>query len=909
MHQPQDTLGYLRHSVLLRHSSLLWVSSAVLVMVFLIVEERASLGLVLLLMLASLTGLLLSRLGGVYLRSHPGWNPTFWLGILAFMHGLAWGYQARHGDVGLMLAIAFTGMAGMAFFANWRAMVAAWLPVAALPLVLEGNITGIELLEIHSPLMALTLLGSWRGHRMALRSIENTYENRRLNELLLRHRDQLEQTVQRRTAELEDSNERLNDEVELRRQINQALVKSDEQLNLAMAASGIGFWDWDIANRRVYHSDPERFFGHARTANEFIDLHKQVDKADRAAVRRALALNLRSRSAYYHARYRIWREGSNEPAWLEDSGRVIERDLKGRPVRMVGTRRDITDDMRLQEELRLSSTLFNNSPDGVFILDSEQRLRTCNRVFDQIIQRQKGQLIGLPLFQVIPTEQQQRIAKGMINNNRWEGDIVALRGAHERFPMSLKLTAIKGADGRVNHYLGICRDLTESRRHEMQLDYLQNFDKLTGLFNRGYFHRLLKQFEEHDPLRVNHYAIAVVNLDRFKTINESLGQDVGDQLLRDVAARLNNLSDPVRQVARLGSDEFAMLIEHEGDRDALLDTLNTALREISRPCLIEEHELVVTASIGACIVHHDNQRLLLNQSIAAMNTARQNGGNRVQVYQPSLASQPAARNLLKGDLQQAVEAGAISVAYQPKLSLASGLIDSMEALARWQHPQQGWIDPEVFIPLAEETGLISQISNLVLDQACRDAARWRRDGLGDISVSVNLSSHQVYGDDFHDRIEKALRDSGLPAEYLELEVTESMLMEDVAHAQEYLTRLRARGLHLALDDFGTGYTSLNYLKRFPIDILKIDRSFLREVTDGSSSPVIEAIMAMAASLKMTVVAEGVETREQLQYMKRLGCDYIQGYLISRPLPAEEILPLVRHSNQRFYGESEPELLH
>lgn len=910
MHRPQDTLRNMRHSMLLRHSSLLWLSSALLAVTCLMAGGLSTgwvaTGLILLL---SGGGMVAVHLGRKRLHRHPDWSPALWIGVLACLHGVLWGLQARQGGFCLLLGLAFTGVAGLALFAQWRAMFAAWTPVAILPLLLPGEIGFAEQLELHIPLAILILLGNWQGHRIGHRFIEHVFENRRLNNLLLRHQEQLEDTIAQRTAELRESNERLHDEAELRTQTNQALQKSEEQLNMAMTASGIGFWDWDIVNRRVYHSDQQRFFGQSMSETELVDLEHRVDPTDRSSVRDALSMHLRGRTSYYHARYRVVHEGVAEPVWLEDSGRVIERDAKGRPVRMVGTRRDITADMRLQEELRLSSTLFNISPDGIFILDQNQRLRTCNRVFSQIVQRQKGELMGLSLFQILPTEQQARIAKGVINNDHWEGEIVAARGAYERFPMSLKLTAIRNPDGAVSHYLGICRDLTEQRRHALQVDYLQNYDKLTGLFNRGYFHRLLKQFEEHGPLRVNHYAVAVLNLDRFKAVNEHLGQDVGDQLLRDLAARLNNLSDPVRQVARLCSDEFALLIEFEGDRDVLREALSVALSEISRPCLIDDQEVVITASAGACIVHPGNLKQLLNQAMAAMNMARQQGGNRVQLYQPSLASDPAERDHLKADLQQAVKDGAIAVAYQPKLNLASGLIDSMEALARWKHPQDGWIDPEVFIPLAEETGLIAAIGNLVLDRACTDVAGWHRNGLGNMSVSVNLCSDQTYDEELYDRVAGVLQRSGLPAEYLELEVTESMLMEDLAHAEDYLNKLRSMGVHLTLDDYGTGYSSLNSLKRFPIDALKIDRSFMREINDGTASPVIEAIMAMTASLKMSVVAEGVETREQLNYLKRLGCDYVQGFLVSRPLPANEILPLVRHTNHRLHFDGEPEQLH
>lgn len=897
MHQPQDTLRFLRQTLLLRYSPLLWVSSLLLAIVCLWMRHALLTHVELPLMAAlTIVGVAFSHWGGQHLKMRPGWRADIWIAGLALVHGIYWGIQASAGGLCLTLGIAYAVLSCIALIPQWRSQVIACLPVLLIPALSDPGLPSQTLIELHLPLMVLILLASWQASNMAYRNLESLIDRRRLTTQLSRHRDQLEGIVSRRTAELEAINQRLNDEVSLRQQVNQTLLKSEEQMNMAMAASGIGFWDWDISGRRVYHSDQQRFFGQVTDAVDYIDLEAWVDAADRALVRRALRAHLKGRTRFYHARYRLHRPDADRPIWLEDSGRVISRDDQGRPQRMVGTRRDISKDMRLQEELRLSSSLFNNSPDGVFVLDSDQRLRTCNRVFSQILGRQKSQLVGHGLFDVIRTEQRNSIAQGMTNNGRWQGEIVALREGHHRFPMRLTLTVIRSTDGRTSHYLGIARDLTEQQNKALELDYLNNYDKLTGLFNRAYFHQLLKQFESHEPLISNQYAVAVMNLDRFKAINESLGQEVGDQLLRDVSARLNNLQDPVRSVARLGGDEFALLLDYGGDRQALDTALLMALEEVSRLSLIDEHELIITASMGVCLVHRDNLHQLLNQAITAMGQARQRGGNTLLFYRQSLSDRPAERRKLVEELSKAATSDQLSVDYQPKLNLKTGLIDSVEALVRWQHPQRGPIDPEDFIPLAIDAGLIGRISDAVLQRACIDAARWQRQGLGEISVSVNLSASQVYREDLYDRVANALKQSGLEARYLELEVTEAMLMEDANHAQDFLNQLRTLGVGLTLDDFGTGYTSLNYLKRFPIQTLKIDRSFIQEWRQGESSPVIEAIMAMADSLKMGVVAEGVESREQLDYLKRLGCGHAQGYLISRPLPADEMFTLIRHAN-------------
>ncbi|MCH8533084.1 MAG: EAL domain-containing protein [Saccharospirillum sp.] len=610
--------------------------------------------------------------------------------------------------------------------------------------------------------------------------------------------------------------------------------------------------------------------------------------------------HLSGKTSLYHAHYRVRHQGSDKVVWLEDSGKVIEWGDRQQPLRMIGTRRDISEQKRQEDELQLAASLFNNSPDGVFVLDSHQGFRTCNRVFSQIFGLQKSQLLGLPLFQVVRTEQGQRIAQSMQNNGRWQGDIVALKRGHERFPLSLTLTAIRDKDQRISHYLGICRDLSELKQHRIQLDYLSQHDALTGLFNRNYFHQLLSQFDQHDPLLPNQYAVAIFNLDNFRTINDRLGQDIGDQLLKDVAVRLNNLNDPVRQVARLGADEFALLIDYEGDETALIDVLNLSLEEINRPSLIDDHELVITASCGVTIVHQDNRSQLLNQANTALLSARKRGGNTYIIYRQTLTSKPGLRERLLKDLPQAVREGQFRLVYQPKLNLISQMMDSAEALLRWKHPTEGEIDPEDFMPLVEETGLMLALGDQVLLQVCEDVTRWKAGGLGDIRVAVNISPQQFYQADLIERIQSALSHTNCAAAQLELEVTEGTLMADLANAQGTLNRLGDLGVHRSLDDYGTGYSSLGYLKRFPLDSIKIDRSFLRESPKGEPNPVIEAIVAMASSLKMKVVAEGVETQSQLKYLKRLGCGHAQGYLISRPLLAEDLALWLRHSQSRLY---------
>lgn len=904
-----ETLRHRRIQILLNNAKYYWGSSILLSIVCSInnsanVFTLSQFGGTLLILLVSCIGLASIHFSRLNLKANPLWSPLRWFFTLVAANSVLWGLTGRMGGLCLTLAIAQGGIASTFLYSHGRLVAVGLGAVALIPvpfLIIKGD---PAFYQVHIPLLALIAMASYQGHRIAIRYIRNEMESERLTRLLTDNQTELQSKIKQRTTEIEQANKRLSMEVQLRKDVNQALIQSEEQLNLAMTASGIGFWDWDIQHKKVYHSDTEKFFGeYADATEDEFTLVDFVAKQDLPSVRRALAQHLKGTTDYYQARYRVKLPDSTVSRWIEDIGKITERNERNRPVRMIGTRRDVTKDMQLQEELSLSSSLFNNSSEGVFVLDENQQFRTCNRVFCQIMNRQKGELIDSPLFQVLQTDQAQRISQGMVNNGRWSGDIITTGSDAERIPMSLTLTAIRRDDGSVSHYLGICRDQSESQRNEKEIKYLNNYDKLTGLFNRAYFHEVLRQFQSHDPLLTNNYAVCVLNLDRFKSVNESLGLEIGDQLLKDLAARLSNLEEPIRQVARMSSDEFAMVIEFEQDDAKLQQILAHLQAEITRPFLVKEHELIITASVGVCIVNEANLMQLLNHSIAAMNQARYQGGNNHQFYHQKLATTPLERLQLEKALRKSIANNEFSVSYQPKMNLQTGIIDSVEALVRWLHPHKGIIEPQDFIPLAEETGLISAIGEQVLNKACRDAAAWREGGLGDIAISVNLSSHQIRRDDLYDVVHDALRNSQLPAEYLELELTESMLMEDISHAQDFLNQLRSLGVKLALDDFGTGYSSLSYLKRLPIDTLKIDKSFVAEARNGQSSAIVEAIMAMSESLKLNVVAEGVETKEQLAYLKELGCDYAQGFIISRALPASEVLTLIRHSNLQTLNQS------
>lgn len=430
------------------------------------------------------------------------------------------------------------------------------------------------------------------------------------------------------------------------------------------------------------------------------------------------------------------------------------------------------------------------------------------------------------------------------------------------------------------------RELT--RQYEERTRYLTHYDELTGLANRALFNERLREANQRARHGGRTLALLHINLDRFKLLNDSLGHDIADQLLRLVARRLNaNVAD-ADTVARLSADEFAVLFDSHGNLTTLARITTRLLAKLRSPISVCGHELVVSASIGIALLPGSARDIaaLVSQANMAMQHAKHLGGDNFQFYSESLEAGTPGRLQLEIQLRRAIAEGQLEVFYQPKLELESGRLSSAEALVRWRHPERGLIAPGEFIGLAEETGLIANIGEFVLRKACHQACEWQREGLAPIRVSVNLSVHQMRQGKLVSLVRQVLEETGLASEYLELELTESQLLESVEHIITTFQQLRALGVKLAIDDFGTGYSSLSYLKRFPVHYVKIDQAFIRGLNEGAEDAAItRAIIAMAHSLDLKVVAEGVEDCEQLEFLRSHGCDEVQGYLISRPVEA------------------------
>ncbi len=710
-------------------------------------------------------------------------------------------------------------------------------------------------------------------------------QRRQAEQQLRESHDELERRVQRRTAELQKATE--------------ALRSSEDQLTMALEASELGLWDWDLQTDRVYHSHLEEIFGlpSDQVYRMVTDLTPLLHPDDRVPVREAFIRHLRDQSIPYHIEYRV-RHSSGRWVWVEDTGRAVTRDDAGRVLRMIGTRRDITERQARAEEARLAATVFEATSEGIFILDPRLRIMAVNQAFSVITGYAAQDLIG---HRIIDTEEAESddeyraIRRQLARGDRWQGERIATRRSGETYPQWLQMTAVRDDQDRITHYVGFFADLTTRRQTEAKLQYLTNFDPLTQLANRGLFTERLNELIGKARRNDTGVGLLHVDLDRFKYINETLGHSVADTLLQEIASRLNTLFPEPAALARLSADEFVVLLDDKVDSAVLACHAGRILETVRQPMQIGEHELVVTASVGISQYPATarDSLMLVTQANLSMQHAKHLGGDGYQFFTEALQGYHPDRLHLEHQLRKAIEDQQMVVYYQPKLHLKSDRISSAEALVRWRHPERGLVMPGDFIAIAEETGMIVALGDLVLRQACHQASQWHHQGPTSVCVSVNLSVQQLRQPNFAQTVQEILEECALPPALLELELTESMFLEDMATVTDNIAALQALGIKLAVDDFGTGYSSLAYLKRFPLDTLKIDRAFISDLHEGAQdAAIVRAIIAMAHSLEFNVVAEGVEEHRQLDLLREWGCDEVQGYLISRPVEAERFNELL-----------------
>ena len=569
---------------------------------------------------------------------------------------------------------------------------------------------------------------------------------------------------------------------------------------------------------------------------------------------------------------------------------------RGRITHYVGIQEDISESVAQQQRLRESAAVFENAQEGMTITGLDGSIVEVNPAFTEITGYARDEVVGENPRLLQSGRHGRDFYQGMwaslTQTSRWSGEIWNRRKSGEVYPQLLTISTVRDEHGMPINYVAVFADISRLKQSEEQLEFLAHHDPLTELPNRLLFNARLTHAMEHASR--NDYLVAVLflDLDRFKNVNDAHGHPAGDGLLRLVAERLSSCVRKEDTVARIGGDEFIILLERieaPANAGAVGDKI---LRAFTEPFEVDGRNQFVSASIGISIFPRDGEdaAAIIGNADTALYQAKDQGRATYRFYAPEYTEQATERATIENDLYSALENDELRLHYQPQLDLHSGAIVGVEALVRWQHPRRGLLPPGLFVPVAEESGQIREVGQWVLETACAQAAAWLNAGIDFGRISVNIAGPQIRQGDLHDRVGRVLAETGLPPDRLDLEVTETFVMHHVEQNIDDMRRLRDLGIHLSIDDFGTGHSSLSYLKRLPIDRLKIDRSFVRDLPDDPEDAAIAAaVIALGRSLGLVIVAEGVETQAQRRFLLDEGCPLGQGFLFSRPLPADELL--------------------
>jgi diguanylate cyclase (GGDEF)-like protein/PAS domain S-box-containing protein len=688
-----------------------------------------------------------------------------------------------------------------------------------------------------------------------------------------------------------DVTERRRSEVRLR--------ESEQRFRRMAETIGEVFWIGSPDASSIQYVSPAFETVWGRTCTEVAEQPRlwmeAIETEDRPLAERSLAAL--AEGTPYDIEYRI-RRPDGVVRWINDRGYAM-RDDSGVVVLTSGLAADITDRKRIADRQRLSDKVIASIADGVVVTDAERRILFVNEAFSRLTGYSAGEAIGRTPAMLKSGRQDAAFYSEMWRlidkTGHWQGEMWNRRKSGELYPELLSITAVHDGGGDVSHYVGVFNDISAFKQYEERLHHLAHHDALTGLPNRVLFQQRFRESVGRARRSGGQTAVLFLDLDHFKNINDSLGHDVGDRLLLAVGKRLTENVREVDTVARFGGDEFALLLDFFEDNRALATVAQKLIDALARPFQIGEHQFFISASIGISCYPQDGKdiEVLFKNADTAMYRAKTEGRNNYQFFSVEMNARMLENLLMSNGLRRALERGEFLLHFQPRLDLVTGRVSGAEALIRWANPEMGLVPPGRFIPLAEESGLIEPIGEWVLKAACRQMRAWLDAGLPMERIAVNLSARQFRHPDLTRRVAAILRETGLPARHLELEVTESMVMHDPEKTTALLAGIKAMGIAIAIDDFGTGYSSLSYLKRFPIDFLKIDQSFVRGVPDDADdAAIVRAIVAMAKSLKLRVIAEGVETPEQRAFLEAQGCEEGQGYLFSRPVPAADFEALI-----------------
>ncbi len=681
------------------------------------------------------------------------------------------------------------------------------------------------------------------------------------------------------------------------RRYQSKLEQSEERLRLSLWGSGDELWDWDIQAGQLYRSSSwHQPLEKPGDSQQFPPNRSEIHPQDVDRVTAALQQHMHGMTPIFEASYRI-KAAHGQWIWVLDRGKVVQLNEQGQAIRMTGTLKNIQQLKETEERLSLFARCLENISDAVMVCDTSFTLLEVNPAFVSMTGKSRESVLhSLFELSLYPARFLHEIRTALLEQGYWAGEIEDRRNNGELYQAELSFDVIKDELGQVQQFVGVISDISERKKREAELNRLADTDTLTGLPNRSRFsshlgHLVREQLE---------HAFLVFDLDNFKKINDSLGHELGDTLLCRLSERLSSFTRFKSKLYRLGGDEFAVVLENTNDIHSITSVAKDLLKQINQPFFIEQHELAITSSIGIVLYPEDGRdpQALLRNADTAMYHAKHEGANRYLFFNDSMNKLAVKRLQIENLIRHGLKEDYFTVFYQPKMDIITGQLVGMEALVRFITPKKGLISPGSFIPVAEETGQILEIGEVVLQKTCEDVKRWIDMGLFHGRVAVNLSAKQFMLPFLCEQIDDILQRSELPSYHLELEITEGTVMQSPTLAIDTMKKLRARGIHLAMDDFGTGYSSLAYLKQFPLNTLKIDKAFIDDMNTARGRNMVDTIVTIAHNLNLTVVAEGVEQAEQLQQLRQLRCEIIQGYFYSKPLSAHDFGLFLKQQKQQ-----------
>ncbi|HYM87321.1 MAG TPA: EAL domain-containing protein, partial [Pseudoxanthomonas sp.] len=644
----------------------------------------------------------------------------------------------------------------------------------------------------------------------------------------------------------------------------ESMRERDEHLKLALWASGEHFWDYDLVRRRLHRMRADENATHSADITvvtrqgDVPAIHEQ----DMPLVMQRLRSHLQGETPVFTSEHRMDLSGNRTWTWIRARGRVVERDPEGRPLRIAGTARDITVSRNAEYEHRIASEVMRSMSEAVAVLDWDYNFVAVNQSFTRITGYADVEVIGRKVT-LLDSDQHEhaffeRMRADLDRDGRWSGEVWKVRKDGEEILCKIETNVVPDASGQRRLYVMVLNDITEQKRAEQELRYLANYDTLTSLPNRSLLSERLSRAIVRARRENGRVAVLFIDLDRFKDINDSLGHATGDRILRAAAARVQQTVGAQHTVARLSGDEFTVVLEDITSFQDAEDIAQQIINAFMLPLSFGERlELSVSPSIGISLYpdHAQVPTDLLKHADTAMYQAKAAGRHTYQVYSEAMDEKTRHRAILASGLRRALERNELSLVFQPRLSLIQQRITGVEALLRWHSMEFGEVSPGQFIPLAEESGLILEIGAWALRQACQTLHHWHGQGLPDLTVAVNVSAMQLQRGDLSDVVAQVLAETGVPAQCLELELTESVIMANPEKNADTLRACRRLGVSLAIDDFGTGYSSLAYLKRLPLTTLKIDQEFVSDLThDTDDEAITSTIINMGHSLSLNVIA-------------------------------------------------------